>query len=75
MKNELNKKFQYGWYGTCEEDCTPLYFSELQDRNYIESVYEYHWQMGVHLKNLRRMTSQSMIGYLVYQRVKLLMII
>ena len=37
-KNELNKKYQYGWYGTCESECNPLYFDGLQDRNYIESV-------------------------------------
>jgi hypothetical protein len=37
-QNELNKKYQYGWYGNCDSECNPLYFEELDDRNYIESV-------------------------------------
>jgi hypothetical protein len=38
-KNELNKKYQYGWYGTCEEDCQPLWFENLGDaRKHIDSV-------------------------------------
>lgn len=37
--NKINKKYQYGWYGTCEEDCDPLFFDTLGDaRNYIDSI-------------------------------------
>ena len=37
-ENELNKKYQYGWYGTCENECEPLYFNQFSDRDKIESV-------------------------------------
>ena len=38
MDNKLNKKYQYGWYGTCNEDCEAKYFDTIQDREYIESI-------------------------------------
>lgn len=37
-ENELNRKYQYGWYGTCENECDPLYFNQFNDRDKIESV-------------------------------------
>ena len=37
-ENELNRKYQYGWYGTCESECDPLYFDQFNDRDKIESV-------------------------------------
>jgi len=38
MGNELNKKYQYGWYGTCEKECVSKWFHNMEDREYIESV-------------------------------------
>jgi hypothetical protein len=38
MDNKLDKKYQYGWYGSCESECTSKQFDDLQDRKYIESI-------------------------------------
>ena len=39
MMNELDKKYQYGWYGTCESgECTPMYFNDMAVRKYIDAV-------------------------------------
>lgn len=37
-ENELKRKYQYGWYGTCENECEPLYLDQFNDRDKIESV-------------------------------------
>ena len=38
MENKLNKKYQYGWYGTCDEECTSKFLDGYIDRKYIESI-------------------------------------
>ena len=56
-ENELKRKYQYGWYGTCENECEPLYFNKFSDRDKIESVIRVSVSDAVRLKNLLRMTS------------------
>lgn len=38
MENKLNKKYQYGWYGTCDEECKSKFLDSYVDRKYIESI-------------------------------------
>jgi len=38
MENELKRKYQYGWYGTCEGECKPFYLNQFNDRDKIESI-------------------------------------
>ena len=53
--NKIDKKYQYGWYGSCEEECNALYFDKLGDaRNYIDSIVRVSYADG---KSFEKYTS------------------
>ena len=73
-ENELNRKYQYGWYGTCENECEPLYFNQFSDRDKIESVIRVSVSDGRRLKNLLHMMNLLYRGSTTYQITNHLMI-
>jgi len=53
--NKIDKKYQYGWYGSCEEECKSLFFDKLGDaRNYIDSIVRVSYADG---KSFEKYTS------------------